>query len=123
MSPDTPSAAAIWADIRAAYRVIEDRRRSCADVTNGHPTKLRELLKRHYETGDYGRTHLAVCFTDWDLLQRAEPRPPWEPARVVDVLMGIPVAVDESIPLNRWELRDTAGNLVTAGVIDEEPQP
>lgn len=120
MSADVPAADAIWADIRAAYRAIEEARKAYA--TDGHPTNLRELVKRRYETGDYGHAHLALRADQLSRYAHTDPRPLWDPDRTMDALMGVPIVVDDTVPPNRWELRDNAtGNVVTAGVVDEEP--
>lgn len=87
-----------------------------------HPTDLRELTKRRYETGEYGHAHLALRRDDMDHLRDRLPRekPPSFYQNLtgsLGILTGIPMVVDD-LPMLRWELRDNhTKRVITAGTL------
>lgn len=94
--------------------------------------ELTEIVKRRYETGEYGHAHLKVTPTILDEMRRRTP-PPDPDAYIRRILYGgplgdlmsIPVVVDDELPPGTWRLVDNStGETLRAGTVlaipDEE---
>ena len=66
------------------------------------PRSVDEVAMTHYATGAYHGSHLEIAP---DVVKRHEPKPYPDP---IDVLMGIPLVVDESLPEGGWRLIETS---------------
>lgn len=71
------------------------------------PTPLTGLIKRHYETGCYGHTHLRMRREDFDAYPRP-PQPEFSVSPPLAGLMAIPVVVDVTLPAGAWQLVDNS---------------
>lgn len=67
------------------------------------------IVKRRYETGEYGSAHFRMTSTFWDAVRAVLPKPqrrmPWE-SSPLDPLLSIPVMVDDDMGDDEWRLVD-----------------
>ncbi len=72
--------------------------------------EITAIVKRRYETGDYGRAHfrMTTAFREAarTLPRPAPPRMPWDP-QPLDALLSIPILVDDDMDGDAWRLVDT----------------
>jgi hypothetical protein len=85
------------------------------------------IVKRRYETGEYGGTHFLLARDAWDQIRATappvEPAPPWRPPTPMAGLLGIPIRLDDSVPVNEWQLVDNdTAEVLHRGVITEQPR-
>jgi hypothetical protein len=86
------------------------------------------IVKRRYETGEFGNVHFKVTPAILAEMKRSAPAPepethtpPWSPGYGIGALTGISVLVDEGLPEGTWRLVDNStGAVVHEGVV---PRP
>jgi hypothetical protein len=85
--------------------------------------EITALVKRRYETGEYGSAHFLLARDAWDQARSAatasvEPAPPWRPDPITS-LLSIPVRVDEDLPPGEWRLIENGTDkILFRGLID-----
>jgi hypothetical protein len=87
------------------------------------PTTLTDIVRRRYETGEYGNAHFAMSSATVTAIREPTPKTEFKPpaylgGRFGD-LLSIPVRVDETLPEGAWRLVDNS----TGDVIVESPEP
>lgn len=93
------------------------------------PLTIGAILKRRWETGEFGNTHFRLPAADFDKIKAStpkpsEPRPDWAPESAMQKLMGIPIVIDDSLPPNSWKLVNTQdpSEVLAEGTVDEHLQ-
>jgi hypothetical protein len=85
--------------------------------------EITAIVKRRYETGEYGDAHFRAPCALFDLWREQVPTPPpgtYAPPRLpgysLGDLMGIPVVVDDELPAGvAWRLVDSSGVVIREG--------
>lgn len=82
-------------------------------------SEINAIVKRRYETGEYGNAHFKVPVELLDEMRRhvktSKPGSypmPHLPGYSIGDLMGIPVLVDEDLPEGMWRLVDNSTGAV-----------
>lgn len=84
--------------------------------------EITAIVKRRYETAEYGNAHLRVTSTlaaeMREQVLSARPRPVWRLAQLDD-LLAIPIVVDDDqLPDGtRWALVDNTGEILLPSVL------
>jgi hypothetical protein len=83
------------------------------------------IVKRRYETGEYGSAHFRMTSAFWDAARTVVPKPaprmPWE-SSPLDPLLAIPIMVDDDLGGDEWRLVDiyTDEILFRGGSVSDE---
>jgi hypothetical protein len=88
---------------------------------------MTEIVKWRYQTGEYGGAHFLLARDVWDQIRAMAPpvesAPPWRPPTPMAGLLGIPIRLDDSVPVNEWQLVDNdTAEVLHRGVITEQPR-
>ena len=80
------------------------------------------IVKRRYETGEYGNAHFKVSPDVLSKMREHAPAPQPGPLRgwlggdLLGVLLAIPVVVDEELPAGTWRLVENGtGRIIHGG--------
>jgi hypothetical protein len=89
--------------------------------------EISAIVKRRYETGEYGNAHFKVTAPTLDEVRRQVPTPKpgtYSPPRLLGYslgdLMGIPYFVDDGLPPDEWRLIENGtGKILFRGTVGE----
>lgn len=78
-------------------------------------SEIKDILRRHHETGVYGGCYFRLAPTAWAVIRQATPpqppRRPWMGASLHE-LLSIPIVLDDELPDGGWRLVDRTDDAV-----------
>lgn len=77
---------------------------------------LDDIVRRHYETGEYGGVSLRFEPDGWAVLRERFPKPDRSMAPL-GAIFGIRVRLDDTLPKNVWRLVDENDTVLHEGIL------